>query len=372
MADKPTGIKGIHRVPRTLADGTVQIYTYDGKCGPRIHGEEGSDEWLANLGELRARKIAAPSGTLSSILTKFEDTAEFDALAKRTKRDYRDKIERYIEPELGDFPLKALAPRTLAEARGEFKAWRDKIAKRSKRQADYAWVVLARVCAVALDRGWIKANPCEKGGRLYHGTRADIIWTPEQEAIWLDGASQVLCEMYIGAVWTGQRQGDLRALKGFNYDGSHIRLVQHKTIRLGNMQKARRVSIPVGAPLKAILDARPRRPDEPLFPNSNGDLWTENGLQSSWGKTSDALGIEGVTFNDLRGTAVTRLALVGCTEAEIASITGHTIGQVRSILDAHYLHRHPQLAENAIRKLEERTFLPNAFPNDPLRLIERG
>jgi hypothetical protein len=61
---------------------------------------------------------------------------------------------------------------------------------------------------------------------------------------------------------------------------------------------------------------------------------------------------EEVTFNDLRGTAVTRLALVGCTEAEIAAITGHSTCDVRSILDAHYLHRDQALAEGAIRKLE--------------------
>ena len=36
-------------------------------------------------------------------------------------------------------------------------------------------------------------------------------------------------------------------------------------------------------------------------------------------------GIVGVTFNDLRGTAVTRLALAECTEAEIATITGHSL-----------------------------------------------
>jgi hypothetical protein len=47
-------------------------------------------------------------------------------------------------------------------------------------------------------------------------------------------------------------------------------------------------------------------------------------------------GIVGVTFNDLRGTAVTRLALAGCTEAEIATITGHSLHDVRSILDADY------------------------------------
>jgi hypothetical protein len=63
-------------------------------------------------------------------------------------------------------------------------------------------------------------------------------------------------------------------------------------------------------------------------------------------------GIAEVTFNDLRGTAVTRLALVECTEAEIATITGHSLRDVRSILGAHYLHRDQALAESAIRKLE--------------------
>jgi hypothetical protein len=33
-------------------------------------------------------------------------------------------------------------------------------------------------------------------------------------------------------------------------------------------------------------------------------------------------------------------------------LTGHALRDVRSILDAHYLHRDPALAESAIRKLE--------------------
>ena len=47
------------------------------------------------------------------------------------------------------------------------------------------------------------------------------------------------------------------------------------------------------------------------------------------------------------------------TEAEIASITGHSLRDVRTILDSHYLHRDPALAENAIRKLEKGTKTPN-------------
>ena len=72
----------------------------------------------------------------------------------------------------------------------------------------------------------------------------------------------------------------------------------------------------------------------------------------SWWLAARKAAIVGITFNDLRGTAVTRLALVGCSEAQIASITGHSLRDVSSILDAHYLHRDVELARSAITKLE--------------------
>jgi len=84
-------------------------------------------------------------------------------------------------------------------------------------------------------------------------------------------------------------------------------------------------------------------------------LSTSDGFRASWRKACQKAGIVGVTFNDLRGTAVTRLAIAGCTEAEIATITGHSLREVRSILDSNYLHRDPALAESAIRKLEKGT-----------------
>jgi hypothetical protein len=56
--------------------------------------------------------------------------------------------------------------------RGKFKEWRDGMAA-NPRKADYAWTVLARVLAVAKDRGLIAVNVCERGGRLYEADRAD-------------------------------------------------------------------------------------------------------------------------------------------------------------------------------------------------------
>jgi|SRR6202048_296204 integrase len=125
-------------------------------------------------------------------------------------------------------------------------------------------------------------------------------------------------------------------------------------IRLRQSKTGARVVIPVGAPLKAALDAATKH--GPIILSSTDKRpWTPDGFRASWRKACAKVGIAGVTFNDLRGTAVTRLALAGCTEPEIATITGHSLRDVRSILDAHYLHRDPALAESAIRKLENRT-----------------
>jgi hypothetical protein len=83
-------------------------------------------------------------------------------------------------------------------------------------------------------------------------------------------------------------------------------------------------------------------------------------------------GIRGLTFHDLRGTAVVTLARAGCNEVEIYSITGHKPGDVRAILTAHYLPRDAEVASNAIAKLnryktargdqKEDENLPTALP----------
>jgi integrase len=152
------------------------------------------------------------------------------------------------------------------------------------------------------------------------------------------------------ALWTGQRQGDLLRLTWSAYDGRTIRLKQSKT--------GTRVEIPVGAPLKAVLNATERLSPIILL-TTDGKPWTPDGFRASFAKARDKAGIQDVTFNDLRGTAVTRLAVAGCTEAEIATITGHALRDVRSILDSHYLNRDPSLGESAIRKLETGTNVPD-------------
>jgi hypothetical protein len=130
-----------------------------------------------------------PSGTLLSLLQRYQASPEFLDCAESTRRSYIALIKR-IEKKFSDFPLSALTDR---RTRGIFKAWRDDIAVSSgRRQADYSWTVLARVLSWGVDRGVIAANPCERGGRLYRASRNDKIWTADDEASFLQHAPEHL------------------------------------------------------------------------------------------------------------------------------------------------------------------------------------
>lgn len=363
-------LPGLATASKMLADGSGQKYFYAWRGGPLLKSPDGTPLKLgdpalvtAYAAAHEARKKPAP-GTLFSLIAAFKSTSEFGKLASRTKKDYL-RFLGLIEAEFGDMPLSLVEkPKT----RGRFKTWRDEIAsaqplnskqraelkKAGKsapiagdRQADYAWGVLARVLSVAKDRGTISVNVCERGGKLYEVDRAEVIWLPANIKAFGEAAPDELRFALVLALWTGQRQGDLIKLTWSQYDGTHIRLRQGK-------RKAR-VLLPVGSVLKSELDGRrPEKPTGAILRNTYGDTWTSDGFRSSWSTIHARSGLDAtdLRFNDLRGTAVTRLALAGCTVPEIAGFTGHSLKDVERILQAHYLGGKFELAEQAMAKLE--------------------
>lgn len=349
---------GLNRVRKRLSDGTVKVYYYAWKGGPRLPEEYGSAEFAKAYREaIESRRVPQAQGTLQALFDRYQRSRGragagrgFLDLAERTQADYRRIIER-LEREFGDFPLAALGdPR----ARAVFLDWRDRRASEAPRRADYEFSVLARILAWALDRRLILVNPIERAGRVWRGSRREFIWTEADEAAFMQAASPEMRLAFMLALWTGQRQGDLLRVTWAAYDGATIRFHQSKT--------GARVAIPVGAPLKAMLDASPRRAVT-ILTNSAGRPWTPDGFRASWRKTMAKAGISGLVFNDLRGTAVTRLRALGCTHAEIGAITGHRNPEITRILEAHYAATDPRLAEEAIRKLERGTKFPNRPPN---------
>jgi integrase len=340
-------IPGIASATKKLANGTRRTYFYAWRGGPLIRAEDGTplqpDDprfFVAFTDAHRTRKLPA-TGTMFNLVALFRSSAEFTSLSNKTRKSY-GRYLKMIEDDHGDMPVEVVEH---SKARGEFKSWRDKLAN-TPRTADYAWTVLARVLSVAKDRGKIARNVCERGGRLYEADRTEKIWTADNIKAFCAVASTELQAALLLALWTGQRQGDLLRLTWTAYDGTHIRLRQGKT--------GKRVTIPVGAPLKAALDAAKAagRATTTILANTRGDPWTEDGFRTSWGKAFRKAGlVDDLHFHDLRGTAVTRLALADCTVPQIAAITGHSLKDVANILETHYMGGAVELAEAAIVKL---------------------
>ena len=90
-----------------------------------------------------------------------------------------------------------------------------------------------------------------------------------------------------------------------------------------------------------------RAPPRPSAAARRRPAWQPNAFRKAWGDACRKAKITGLTFHDLRGTAVTRLAEAECSHAGIATITGHSMRDVGAILDK-YLARTDKIALAAI------------------------
>lgn len=339
-------LKGLTKVKKTLASGKTIYYCYAWRGGPLLKNSKGEplqpgDPLLvkAYTNETKNR-FADASETMAALITEYRASSEFLQKAEKTRREY-DRYIDMIREKFGTRPLFAIQDQ---RHRGQFKEWRDTMADRP-RTADYAWTTLARILSFAKDRGRITVNVCERGGRLYSADRTENIWTDDHlERLFAVATAEIKAAVTF-ALWTGQRKGDLLIAPWSDYDGASIKVKQGKTNA--------RVKIPCGKPLREILDNLPRRSTVILTSTKHKRPWTSDGFDSSWQKAKEKANIEDLTFHDLRGTAVTRLALAGCNNSQIASITGHSLRDVDAILDAHYLGGRAELAEQAIAKLED-------------------
>jgi len=155
-------------------------------------------------------------------------------------------------------------------------------------------------------------------------------------------ASDELKLALILAISTGQRQGDLLRMTWGQYDGAWINHRQSK----GKKQ----VAVPIHRDLKKVLDQVPRR-STLILTTPTGLPWKSDWFRNRWRDASKAAGIKDLHFHDLRGTAVTMLAEAGCSNAEIAAITGHSMKHVETILTK-YVSLTRDLAQSAMAKLE--------------------
>ena len=335
-------LKGLHKVKKRLAGGKTQTYYYAWRGGPRLMVDPIIDPagFVSEFHAISKAAVQPDKDSLAGLIVQYKTSPAYTDLSAVSQRDY-DPFLAQLSSEFGDMPIIALNEHG---ARSVFKDWRDTMAQ-TPRKADRAWAVVKRVFSWALDMELITRNPCTGGGRLWKGTRADIIWTDEQIELANKALSDNLIQALMLALWTGQRQGDILNLTWSAYDGQHIRLKQSKT--------GKRVTIRVYSTLKTMLDSMDKQ-SVTILTSSQGTPWTSDGFKTSWGRAIKRAGITGVTFHDLRGTFITKARRSGATVEEIAAASGHSIKDVTRVLEAHYLAHDEQTNDAVILKMEKK------------------
>lgn len=345
----PDKIKGLNKVTAKLADGTEAIYWYHRATGTRLPGAYGSPEFVAALADAQNKKPDRTEGTLAGLIRKFEATTKWRKLRESTQKEYR-RIFTFWDGKFGTVPYKGLEAKLF---RQKVLEWHDAFSATSPREADNRVTVLARVLSWGAKDGPLAVNVLDGFDRAYSSDRSDKIWLPEHIEALMAVARPEMQLALVLALHTGQRQGDILKMAWSNYDGTRITLRQGKGKRL--------VSVPCTAALKTTLDGLKRR-STLIMTAVGGGAYQSRHFGRQWAKaykdsglpfTADVPPKPELHFHDLRGTAVTMLFEAGCTVAEVASITGHTLRTAQEILDR-YLARTSVLATSAIAKYENR------------------
>lgn len=316
-------MQGVHKVKVKLANGERVIYHYAWRGGPRIMSKPDTREFMAEFLQLTNDRYNTNSeGTIADLVKAFINSSDFKKLRDRTRADYDDHF-KHVLARFHDWEIEAFDSKGI---RAAVRDWHDSMSD-TPRRADMRLSALVKLIGYATDIELIDRNRLLKMPKMYSGSRRDIIWTPEQLNHFVQNAATPLAQAVMMGLWTGQRIGDLLALTWTAYDGRVIRLKQSKT--------GARVSILVSDELKAMLDAMPRKAVT-ILTNGRGLPWA-GGFDGYFRKEKARLGIEGVTFHDLRGTFVTVAKAKGYTISQISDASGHSEKEAERILKAHYL-----------------------------------
>lgn len=301
----------------------------------------------------RRRTPTKSTRTVRALWERYEASPRFLRLAKSSQADYRWKIKVFLDA-FGDEPLAAIEPHHL------YPWWEEIVEARGHAMANGV-IAVARACLSHARRiGWRADNPARKLELVSVPPRV-VVWTPAEcdafvrtaDTMGLHGAG----DAFFLALHTGQRQADVLALPVPQIDGGRAKLRQGKT--------GARVSVPytpaLQSRLEAILARRKRqavvRLDAPLVLDAHGNRYTKTTHGRDFRRVREAVAAElpdagKKEYRDLRDTAITRLALAGCTIVEISAITGHEMKTITTVLK-HYIALDAVNADAAIAKLNE-------------------
>ena len=269
-------------------------------------GTPNSEWWLAYrkcMGE--PVKVGKP-GTFTALIEAYQVSPEWRNLSRKTRIDWQRYIG-VVEKTWGKLLVCNVEPKHVLALRDKYQD--------TPASANNLLRCLSSMLGWSVPRGWRDTNPCQHVKKL-KGGEGYAAWTMAQIEVFKAQAKPELWWAAALALYSGQRQGDCLAMTWADIADGTIAVVQHKT--------GKKLRIAMHRDLVAVLKDVPKR-SLTVLSNSRMKPWTQDGFRSSWSKEVDRISeLSGLVFHGLRKSSVVMLLEAGCTDAEVASITGQS------------------------------------------------
>ncbi|EBA18363.1 Integrase [Roseobacter sp. SK209-2-6] len=285
-----------------------RLYQYFRKDGRyvRLPDDPNSEEYDREYWRLmRGGGALSQRFTFEKLIQSYKRSPRWEGLAPRTKADY-SKVLEYLAGTIGQKDPTKMRRSTIIEAQ--------MANKHRARFANYIPHMLSILFEHAVDLDWQRDNPAKGIEKIKTG-EGHKPWPKPAVATFrknVRGLERLAFELALG---TGQRASDLTRMKWSDIEDDGIWVTQGKT--------GVRLWIPFTDSLRAILDETPRKSLHWILSDDFGRQLGYDYIQKKFLKARKELGLEGYGFHGLRYSAAGELAEAGCTDHQIAAITGH-------------------------------------------------
>lgn len=291
------------------------------------------EEYDALTGKTEKINKVLPN-TFSALIASYKVSPEFAGKASSTK-SLNELHLTAIDDILGAHLVRGLRAKHVLQLRDMFAD--------TPRKADQIVSMLSTIIAWGIPREYADSNPCREITKIYD-TDGWVPWDWDDIEYAAQHLKPQLWHVTALALYTGQRLDDTLHMAWNAIRDNEISVRQGKT--------GKRLWIPLHRDLQAVLEKIPKCSVR-IATNSRGQPWS-SGFKASW---QNAMNHEDfcefrerrLVFHGLRKSAVVMLLEAGCTDAEVAAITGQSREMV-----AHYsiMVNQRRLARVAILKWE--------------------
>jgi integrase len=319
-----------------------------------------SPEFMAAYTEAMAGQVPCPvvarparPGTINALAISYLGSTAFRSMSPNTQAPYRNFVARFCK-EHGDFRVDTLQRDHILRMMGKLE---------KPGSANRLRKVLRAMMQHAVDIGMRSDDPTRDVKAVRVKSDGYHSWTEEEIAQFEDkhpiGSRARLAQALL--LYTGQRRGDVIGMGRQHARDGVLHVKQQKT---GTV-----LSIPVHPHLQEILDASVTGRLEFLV-NKWGKPWSAAGFTNWFSDQCTLAGLRNCSAHGLRKAAARRLAEAGCTEHEIAAITGHA--SLREVQRYTKAASQKQLAAAAMQKVRPRTEANTELSNHPQGLTKRA